>query len=77
MRGYRRVPLTPGDYKSLLMPLLSISIERGLWVGIAAELRGISIRPKARVRPGFKPLDLLLVALAVIQSLVVAGLIHV
>ncbi len=77
MRGYRRIPLTPGDYRSLLMPLLSISIERGLWVGIAAELRGLSIRPRRRVRPRFKPMDLLLIALGVVQSLVVASLVGV
>ncbi len=73
MRGYRRVPISPGDYKSIIMPILSISIERGLWVGIAAELRGLSIRPKRRFKPRFKRMDALLVVLAVIQTLAVIG----
>ena len=73
MRGYRRVPISPGDYRSIIMPLLSISVERGLWVGIAAELRGLSIRPKRRFKPRFKRMDLALLVLALVQTLAVTG----
>lgn len=73
MRGYRRVPVTPGDYRSLFMPLLSVAIERGVWVGVAAELRGFSSRPRTRVRPRFRRGDGLLLLLGLLQTLVVAG----
>ncbi len=45
-RGARRIPLTPSDFESILMPLLSLMVERAKWVGIAAELRGFSLRKK-------------------------------
>jgi energy-coupling factor transport system permease protein len=47
-RGFRKYPLTPSDIKSLLLPLLSLGYERGIWVGIAAELRGFSLRKTRR-----------------------------
>ncbi len=75
MRGYRRVPLTPGDYKSLFMPLLSIAVERGVWVGVAAELRGLGLRRRGRFRPRLRPLDPLLYGLATVQTLVVLGVV--
>jgi len=77
MRGYRRIPVTPSDYRSLFMPLLSISVERGLWVGIAAELRGLSIRPRRRFKPVIGYMDYLLITLAVFQTLVVLDVIKV
>ncbi|MEM1611323.1 MAG: energy-coupling factor transporter transmembrane component T [Sulfolobales archaeon] len=43
-RGFRRNPLTPGDIASILMPLLSIGLERAIWAGISAELRGLRLR---------------------------------
>ncbi len=77
MRGYKRVPITPGDYRSLFMPLLSVTVERGIWVGVAAELRGFSLRPRRRVRPRLRRGDAMLLFLAVLQGVVVAGLVQV
>jgi len=48
LRGYRSVPITPSDVKSVLTPLLSVGYERALWVGIAAELRGFRLRKVSR-----------------------------
>ncbi len=47
-RGARRIPLTPSDYESLILPSLSIMLERARWIGISAELRGFSLRPPSR-----------------------------
>lgn len=56
LRGYRSVPVTPSDIKSVLTPLLSVGYERALWVGIAAELRGFRLRKvsKEPLRIGWK-----------------------
>lgn len=43
-RGFRRTPILPGDTLSLIIPLLSVGIERALWAGISAEVRGLSLR---------------------------------
>ncbi len=66
-RGYRTIPLSPRDYASLLQPLLSISIERAVWTGIAIELRGFRLR-----RPGYRGfslnyMDYMFIALLVAQ----------
>lgn len=58
----RRIPLAPSWVFSILAPMMSISLERALWVGIAAELRGFRLRKKRRrLRVG--PVDLALIAL--------------
>lgn len=57
----RRIPLSPSWMFSIIAPMLSISVERALWVGVAAELRGFRLRRRRRrLRVG--PLDILLVA---------------
>ncbi len=43
-RGYRRVPITPADVRSMMLPLLSVGYERAVWTGIGAELRGFASR---------------------------------
>jgi len=43
-RGARGIPITPGDIASILTPLLSIGLERAMWAGISAELRGLRLR---------------------------------
>ncbi|MET1159519.1 MAG: energy-coupling factor transporter transmembrane component T [Thermoprotei archaeon] len=69
-RSYRVVPVTPGDIASYLQPLLSISLERALWTGIAIELRGFYHR-KTRYK-GFKPntADYLVLAILLVQLLI-------
>lgn len=62
-RGARRIPVTPGDYESLMMPLLSLMLERARWVGIAAELRGFALR-KSKKRTFIPTLGLLVLILA-------------
>jgi len=50
-RGLRRYPVTPGDLRSFLHPLLSLGVERARWIGIAAELRGFALRRSMRRTP--------------------------
>jgi len=51
-RGYRRIPFLPGDLKSFIQPLLSIALERAVWAGVSAELRGFRLR-----RVKYKPIE--------------------
>lgn len=72
LRGYRSVPITPSDIKSVLTPLLSVGYERALWVGIAAELRGFRLRKvgKEPLRIGWREaIVLTLLALQVLIAL--------
>lgn len=72
MRGFRRIPLTPGDYASIIAPLLSVTLERAVWTGIAAELRGYRLRRARRIPWRPSPADAILVSAATIQLAVVA-----
>jgi len=69
-RGLRVAPLTPSDWDSFLSPLLSLGLERGRWIGIAAELRGFSLRKtkKTCLKPSF--LDFLLLILLLVEVLI-------
>lgn len=72
LRGYRSVPITPSDIKSVLTPLLSVGYERALWVGIAAELRGFRLRSvsKEPLRIGWREaIVLTLLALQILVAL--------
>ena len=71
LRGARRIPLTPRDYESLAMPLLSVLLERAHWVGVTAELRGFSLRPRRRPRPRLTLGGALLLLLAALQVIAV------
>ncbi len=71
LRGHRRVPLTPGDYGSLITPLLRTAIDRALWVGLAAELRGFRLRRARRRLPRLGLLDLILLLALTLQALAV------
>ena len=73
LRGHRRVPLTPGDYRSIVTPLLAVSLERALWVAVASELRGFSLRKGRGFRPRLSLLDIPL-ALALALQLLAATL---
>ncbi len=66
-RGHSRRPLTPGSLSSFLRTLLSVALERGLWIGVAAELRGLSLRERRPrpYRPGLG--DVVLLALLALQ----------
>ncbi len=66
-RGFRETPVTPSDWKSILTPLFSLGVQRGRWIGIAAELRGFKYRKTERrmLRPS--PLDLYLLMLLLFQ----------
>ncbi|RLE98733.1 MAG: hypothetical protein DRJ63_07310 [Thermoprotei archaeon] len=74
-RGLRPIPLTPGEWASLISPLLSIGLERGKWVGVAAELRGFSLRKIERTRINLHSADVALLALLVAE-IVLALYIH-
>lgn len=50
VRGYRRIPVTPGDFASIMLPLLSVAVERAIWVGVSAELRGFRSAPRRKKR---------------------------
>ncbi len=72
-RGARRVPLTPRDFKTIAAPLLSVMVERAVWIGIAGELRGFRLNPsRPRFRPPTDARSLALYALAALQA---AGLV--
>jgi len=66
-RGLRETPVTPVDWKSILTPLFSLGVQRGRWIGIAAETRGFRYRKPERkiLRPS--PLDLYLLMLLLFQ----------
>lgn len=69
-RGFRRIPITPSDIKALLVPLVAVGIDRAYWIGIAAELRGFSLRKRV-FKPGFKLVDYIIIALAIVQLVIV------
>jgi len=72
LRGYRSVPITPSDIRSVLTPLLSVGYERALWVGIAAELRGFRLRKvsKEPLRIGWREATVLtLLALQILTAI--------
>jgi len=73
LRGYRSIPVTPSDIKSVLTPLLSVGYERALWVGIAAELRGFRLRRVSRepLKIGWREAAVL--ALLALQLVIVAA----
>ncbi len=73
LRGHRRIPLTPGDYKSIITPLLAVSLERALWVAVAAELRGFALRKRGLRRPRLGLADAVLAAALAAQLLAVAS----
>lgn len=66
-RGYRTVPITPSDYSTIISPLLSVTLERALWVGISSELRGFRTRPQSRARPSFAIPEAVLAMLLAVQ----------
>jgi energy-coupling factor transport system permease protein len=67
-RGYRKIPITATDVKSVLLPLLSVGLRRALWAGIIAELRGLSSRrTKRRIVIGL--LEYLLLSALLVQLL--------
>ncbi|MEL9998359.1 MAG: energy-coupling factor transporter transmembrane component T [Sulfolobales archaeon] len=70
-RGFRKYPITPSDIGSFLRPLLSLGLERALWVGIAAELRGFSQRVSRRVGIKITYVDLIIYALLITQVFIV------
>lgn len=69
-RGLRTIPLTPSDWGSFLSPLLSIGLERGRWIGIAAELRGFSLRKSKKTCLKLSLIDCLIFTLMFIQIIV-------
>lgn len=69
-RGLRRIPLTPEDWRTVLQPLLGLGVGRATWIGIAAELRGFTLRRRGTRRE--KPLniyDIILLILLVTQTI--------
>lgn len=69
-RMRRRMIITPGDVNSLVVPLLNISLERAVWAGIAAEMRGLSIRRPVYRGKRFSTTDLLIITFLMIQILI-------
>lgn len=70
-RGYRKVPLTPADVGSFLRPLLSLGLERAIWIGIATELRGFALRNPKRGEIKVGVIDILLYSLLILQCLAI------
>ncbi|GBF08862.1 conserved hypothetical protein [Aeropyrum pernix] len=67
LRGYRTIPLSPSDYMSIIAPLLNVSLERAVWVGVSAELRGFRLR-RVRRRLTFGLPEAFLAILLIIQA---------
>ena len=68
-RFKRRTILVPQDILNILQPLLSIGLERAVWAGISAELRGLSLRKPGREKRSLSKKDFLIISLALIQIL--------
>ncbi len=68
-RGYRRFLISPSDFKSFILPLLSIFIERAYWTGVAAELRGFQLRKRRKIPFKLSSYDYLILLLIIIQVL--------
>ncbi len=68
-RGYRKYLVTPNDFKTFLLPILSILLERAYWTGIAAELRGFQMRKTLHRKPILTIYDYIIIALLTIQVL--------
>ncbi|MEZ0393659.1 MAG: energy-coupling factor transporter transmembrane component T [Desulfurococcaceae archaeon] len=49
-RGRKFVPLNPVHVAEVLLPVVRLSYERALWVGISMDLRGFRLR-RIRARP--------------------------
>lgn len=68
-RSRRKYILTPNDLQSILQPLLSLGLERAIWAGISAEMRGLSLRKARREKISLSKLDLFIVIIAILQIL--------
>lgn len=69
-RGARTIPLTPSDLRSMVTPILNVLLERGTWIGVAAELRGLRLAASRRkLSPPTDPVSLALYAAAAAQGL--------
>lgn len=73
-RGFRKTPLTPIDVLTILRPLLSLSYERAVWAGVAAELRGLNLRKPWREKMCLKKMDLVFYTLLVTQIIAALSL---
>lgn len=73
-RGFGKTPLTPVEVLTTLRPLLSLSYERALWTGVAAELRGLGLRRPWRERCGLKTGDFVVYFILFLQILFVIAL---
>ncbi len=70
-RGFRKYPVTPADFGSFLRPLLSLGLERAVWIGIAAELRGFAQRSPRRVGLRVSLKDLVIYSILILQFIAV------
>lgn len=66
-RGYRRYVITPSDFRSFILPLLSIFMERAYWTGVAAELRGFQLRRRSRIPFKLSIYDYIIIIFILIQ----------
>ena len=66
-RGYRRYVITPSDFRSFILPLLSIFMERAYWTGVAAELRGFQLRRRSRIPFKLSIYDYIIIMFILIQ----------
>ncbi len=69
-RGVCTIPVTPGNFKSIASPIFNVMLERGVWIGVAAELRGLRLAASRRkVNPPLDRGSLALYMAAVIQGI--------
>ncbi len=68
-RGARTIPITPTDIKSIVSPIFNVMLERGVWIGVAAELRGLRLAAsRRRLSPPFDKRSIALYLAAIIQG---------
>lgn len=69
-RGARTIPITPSDVKSIVSPIFNVMLERGVWIGVAAELRGLRLAAsRRRLSPPLDGGSLALYLAAIIQGI--------
>ncbi len=69
-RGYRGYIITPRDFSTFLLPLLSNLLDKAYWTGIAVELRGFNIRRRLHEPIKLSRYDYIVILIMIIQVMI-------